>query len=220
MGIAEINRRHAWPELARPIGQHSLYRKVAEIVAPLPPGRALEVGCLDGRFLTQLDECGWTVAGVDLQPQAPDWIVEHDAAKPLPFEREFDLVLAVEVIEHIADTDAFLANCARVLKPGGTIVITTPNLLFWVNRLLMLFGRRPRFAYEDYHVRMFVVDDLLAKVSRRFEVNDLRGSHVLFGPRHGRPFEIFSRLGDLAPSLSAHLIVTARGRNATEDGRL
>ena len=81
------------------------------------------------------------------------------------------------------------ANCAAVLKPGGLLVLTTPNLLFGPNRLLMLAGKRPRFVYADFHVRMFVWDDLRAKISRRF------GSRVLLGMRHSRLFEIFAVLG-------------------------
>jgi SAM-dependent methyltransferase len=210
MGIAEINRRQVWPERNRPLEQHSLYRKVDRIVRELIPGRVLEVGCSDGRFLGRLRSLGWSVAGIDIQPQTADYIVEHDAANPFPFGSEFDLVVAVEVIEHVADTDRFLANCANVLKPGGTLVLTTPNLLFGVNRLLMLFGRRPLFAYADYHARMFVWSDLREKVGRRFEIERLRGSHVLVGPRHGRAFRFFSVLGDIFPTISAHLIVEAR----------
>lgn len=207
--IAEINRRQEWAERRTPLEQHSLYRKVDRIVRALPPGRVLEVGCLDGRYLERLRERGWSVQGIDIQPQPRDYIVEHDAAEAFPFGPEFDLVVAAEVIEHVVDTDAFLANCAAVLKPGGLLVLTTPNLLFGPNRLLMLFGKRPRFAYADYHVRMFVWDDLREKLSRHFTVERLQGSHVLLGVRHSRLCTVFAALGDLLPTLSAHFVVTA-----------
>ncbi len=195
-----------------PLEQHSLYRKIDRIVAPMAPGRVLEVGCFDGRYLDRLQRRGWSVAGIDIVPQRAEHIVVHDAALPFPFRREFDLVIAAEVIEHVVDTDAFLAHCAAVLRPGGTLILTTPNLLFGVNRLRMMLGKTPRFAYADYHLRMFVWDDLRAKIERRFAIERVQGSHVLAGVRHSRWFEVFARMGDRWPTLSAHFIVTARPR--------
>ena len=212
MSAVDVNRRQAWGERSIPLEQHSLYRKIDRIVRPLAPGRVLEVGCLDGRYLERLRDRGWSVAGIDIQPQEKPYIVEHDASEQFPFESEFDVVVAAEVIEHVVDTDRFLANCAAVLKPGGLLILTTPNLLFGPNRLLMLLGKRPRFAYADYHVRMFVWDDLRGRISRRFEIERVQGSHVLLGMRHSRFFEVFAVLGDALPTLSAHFIVTARPR--------
>jgi 2-polyprenyl-3-methyl-5-hydroxy-6-metoxy-1,4-benzoquinol methylase len=192
--IGEINRRQHWAEQSIALDRHSLYR---------------EVGCLDGRYLARLRERGWSVHGIDIQPQEPNHIVLHDAANPFPFGEQFDLVIAAEVVEHIVDTDAFLDHCAAVLKPGGVFILTTPNLLFGVNRVLMLLGKRPRFAYADYHVRMFVWDDLRAHIARKFVIRRVQGSHVLLGLRHSMLFLPFAVLGDYLPTLSAHFIVTA-----------
>ncbi len=211
--IQEINRQQQWSERHIPLDRHSLYRKVDRIMRRMRPRKVPEVGCLDGRYLSLLRSRGWTVAGIELQPQNETFIVEHDASLPFPFGREFDVVIAVEVIEHIVDTDAFLRHCATVLKQDGILILTTPNLLFWVNRVAMLFGKQPYFAYADYHVRMFVWDDLREKVSRYFDILEVRGSHVLAGVRHSRTFVIFALLGDALPRLSAHFIVVARPLN-------
>jgi 2-polyprenyl-3-methyl-5-hydroxy-6-metoxy-1,4-benzoquinol methylase len=210
MQIDDLNRRQVWAEQATPLEQHSLYRKIDKIVRELPTGRVLEVGCLDGRFLERLRARGWEVWGIDLQPQEMPWIIEHDASYPFPFEDAFDLVVAAEVIEHVVDTESFLDHCAEALRPGGTLILTTPNLLFGVNRVLMLFGKRPRFAYADFHVRMFVWGDLKAKLSRRFVINRVQGSHVLVGVRRSKAFAVFSKVGDFLPRISAHFIVTAK----------
>ncbi len=146
---SEINRRQRWAEQSIPLDRHSLYRKIDRITRVMPPGRVLEVGCLNGRYLERLHERGWSVHA-STQPQEHDYIVVHDAADPFPFGKKFDLVIAAEVVEHIVDTDAFLEHCADVLKPCGVLILTTPHLLFGGNRLLMLVGRRPRFAYADY----------------------------------------------------------------------
>jgi SAM-dependent methyltransferase len=195
-----------------PIAQHSLYRKIDRIVSAMPPGRVLELGCGPGHYLEQLRPRGWDAVGVDIRPQHSPYIHAFDLSGPLPFEHEFDLVITAETIEHVVDTRAFLANCQKVLKPSGTLILTTPNLLFGVNRIRMLFGRRPAFAYADYHVRMFVWSDLRAKIGEFFTIESVRGSHVLIGVRKWRAAEVFSVLGDRLPSLSAHFIVVAKSR--------
>ena len=210
---AEMAGRYTGSTRPVALEKHSLYRKIDRVVAAMAPGRVLEVGCLDGRYLDELQSRGWAVAGIDIMPQAANHIVAHDAALPFPFAREFDLLIAAEVIEHVVDTDAFLANCAAVLRPGGTLILTTPNLLFGVNRLRMLIGKTPRFAYAGYHVRMFVWDDLREKIERRFALERVQGSHVLAGVRRSRLFEVFAALGDRWPTLAAHFIVTARLRD-------
>jgi 2-polyprenyl-3-methyl-5-hydroxy-6-metoxy-1,4-benzoquinol methylase len=206
---AVINRKQIWPERNIPLDRHSLYRKIDAIMRALPPGRVLEIGCDQGRYLSMLKARGWDVVGLDIQPQEHDFIVQHDAALPLPFKGEFDVVIAAEVIEHIVSTDDFLMHCEAVLKSDGLLILTTPNLLFWVNRVRMLFNRRPLFAYADYHVRMFIWSDLQEKISRQFRINSLGGSHVLMGMRHSKICAIFAYLGDYLPLLSAHFIVTA-----------
>lgn len=54
-----------------------------------------------------------------------------------------DVVLFLEVIEHVVDTDRALSNIHEILAPNGLLVISTPNLAAWYNRLLLLFGFQP-----------------------------------------------------------------------------
>ncbi|MFC1948308.1 class I SAM-dependent methyltransferase [Chloroflexota bacterium] len=56
----------------------------------------------------------------------------------------FDLITNLEVIEHLYHPDILLAEIYRVLKPGGTLIPSTPNLASWINRILLLFGYFPR----------------------------------------------------------------------------
>jgi SAM-dependent methyltransferase len=56
-------------------------------------------------------------------------------------------VYAAEVIEHLTDPDLLVDECARVLRPGGKLLLTTPNLHAWYNRLLFPLGIQPIF-YE------------------------------------------------------------------------
>jgi SAM-dependent methyltransferase len=67
-----------------------------------------------------------------------------DLARGLPLEDEsVDLVVASHVIEHLADTDALVKDCYRVLRPGGHFLIATPNLATILNVLFLILGKQP-----------------------------------------------------------------------------
>ena len=57
-----------------------------------------------------------------------------------------DVVIMSELIEHLVDTDSALEQAWRVLKPGGSLLLSTPNLAAWYNRALLAFGVQPVFS--------------------------------------------------------------------------
>lgn len=70
--------------------------------------------------------------------------LDHD---PFPFEDNcFDVIISVEVIEHLNNPDLYLDEIYRVLKPSGVFVITTPNLGWWSNLIGLLFGYQPNYT--------------------------------------------------------------------------
>jgi len=67
--------------------------------------------------------------------------------KPLPAESDsIDFITCFETIEHLYNTDHLLSEINRILKTGGYLVLSTPNLASWDNRLKILFGFQPRHA--------------------------------------------------------------------------
>ncbi|SOC11299.1 methyltransferase family protein [Ureibacillus xyleni] len=74
---------------------------------------------------------------------------QADFSKGIPYENDsFDLIYSGEVIEHLYDPDFFVQEIYRVLKRGGVLVITTPNLCSWISRLFFCMGIYPIF-YES-----------------------------------------------------------------------
>ena len=97
-------------------------------------GRLLDVGCGNGRFLTSMRSLGWDVHGVEISEDGmkacrqSDLPVHHgDLFSAAYTDASFDLVTVRHVIEHVPDPLTFVAELARVLRPGGRLVIETPN---------------------------------------------------------------------------------------------
>jgi SAM-dependent methyltransferase len=108
---------------------------LAEFVRGLGPvGRALDVGCGDGRLTVELRAEEVTAADVSVvaleraRARLPGAVlVELEPDAPFPLDdAAFDLVLCAETIEHVRDVQLFLSEIRRVLRPGGELALTTP----------------------------------------------------------------------------------------------
>jgi SAM-dependent methyltransferase len=104
----------------------------------------LDIGAGQGALSARLRDAGARVSACDVVPEQFD--VPGVAFRALgrdgvlPFDdASFDAAIAVEVLEHIDGHDRFYAEVARVLKPGGVILFTTPNILSLKSRLRFLF---------------------------------------------------------------------------------
>ena len=117
-------------------------------LAPDPGTRILDLGCGSGALLERLAGMGYRqLTGVDIRPPAVTAAIRVEQADLDQFRLDapdgsFDLVLAVEVIEHIENPGLFLAELARLLRPGGLALFTTPNLHSAQAKLLFALGDR------------------------------------------------------------------------------
>ncbi len=101
-----------------------------------PPGRALDVGCSFGDYLLYLRDQGWSVEGIERDPdavrhakQAGLVIHEGDAAEMLMTlpAGQFDVVTLWQVLEHMVDPLGCLQEIHRILRPGGMVMLEVPN---------------------------------------------------------------------------------------------
>jgi 2-polyprenyl-6-hydroxyphenyl methylase / 3-demethylubiquinone-9 3-methyltransferase len=129
---------------------------------PLEGKTALDVGCGAGLLAEPLARLGAKVTGVDASPELI--AVARDHAKSLSLDidyragdvqlldGQFDLVTAMEVIEHVADPAAFVGALAKRLAPDGLLILSTPNATAW-SRLMMItlgegLGRIPKGTHD------------------------------------------------------------------------
>jgi len=97
----------------------------------------------------------------------PD-ILCHLTSKEWPVEKELaDVIIAGEIIEHLDDNLSFLKECHRILKKDGRIILSTPNVCSFKNRLKVLFGKLPeycagpkRFRDLNHHLTDFNLPEL------------------------------------------------------------
>jgi SAM-dependent methyltransferase len=103
------------------------------LLVDVAPGRALDAPCGTGLLSKELEKRGFTVVGIDADPNpardAGVRALAGDLEGPLPFEAGgFDVVACLEGLEHVEAQAPLLREFARVLKPGGVLVLSTPNL--------------------------------------------------------------------------------------------
>lgn len=118
-------------ELALP-GTHRAFLK-AVMKDDQGTQRVLDVGAGQGALSKLLHELGFEVSACDLN--ADDFLYDPvecrrvDLNQGLPYDPEsFDAAFAVEVAEHVTSTDKLLCDCARVVRPGGIVALSTPNI--------------------------------------------------------------------------------------------
>jgi 2-polyprenyl-3-methyl-5-hydroxy-6-metoxy-1,4-benzoquinol methylase len=140
--------------------QWSRYKRalVARHLSALPSrGRVADIGCRDGinaeffKVACGIDEMhGLDIADAPLvQARARGIHTARWISGETPFPAEngaFDAVIAMDVIEHIYDTEEFIRELSRVTRDDGALLITIPNLAWWRSRLRLLMGKMPAGA--------------------------------------------------------------------------
>ncbi len=122
--------------------------------------KALDVGCRDGYWSEKLKNSGYDVVAIDIEPHYPSALT-LDANAVLPFaDDEFDLIWCSEVIEHLRNPAFTIGEFKRVLKPGGSLVMTTPNHDLWIFRLIEAIGIPMSQLENETHTCFFTYSDI------------------------------------------------------------
>ena len=190
--------------------------------------RVLEVGCSTGYISRDLAQRGCCVTGIEvdrvaaerarahcqavyvLDLNAPDWIAG------LP-ERGFDVVLLGDVLEHLAMPDVTLLQLSDMVSSEGSLVISLPNVVHWMTRLKILFGR---FDYEAWgtldhtHLRFFTPKTARALIEGAgYRITQFQP--VIGGRLAGHARWVWQKLAQVAPGLFAYQMLFEARKNRT-----
>jgi SAM-dependent methyltransferase len=176
--VSAAEERLAFDPASELWGEHrSRYRFAAQFLEHRAGLVVLDVASGAGFGLDMLREAGARPIGVDYDAAAlldararhtPGAMVRADATR-LPLQAgSVDLVVSFETIEHVQDAGALVDEIRRVLKPGGWLVLSTPN---------RAFGPAERHTANPFHIREFTADELCTLLRAAF--GDVR----LYGQR-------------------------------------
>jgi methionine biosynthesis protein MetW len=132
-------------------------RAILDALRPRPGATVLDLGCGDGAFTARVGERvgAGRLLGVEVESYEAQTaeargveVVQADLREPLPFEdASIDVVHSNQVIEHLADTDLFLREIRRFLRPDGYAVVSTNNLASWHNVIALALGWQPPVSH-------------------------------------------------------------------------
>jgi 2-polyprenyl-6-hydroxyphenyl methylase/3-demethylubiquinone-9 3-methyltransferase len=149
-----------------------LYPVIDPLLSHLPAGSSvLDLGCGNGTFLALFRDRGWKLYGTDFSPTGIAIAQQNfpeiqfflaDSTSPAGdiLERvgPVDLILSTEVIEHLYDPRGFLRNAHQLLKPGGTLILSTPYHGYFKNLMLALTGKLDRHftvLWDHGHIKFW-----------------------------------------------------------------
>lgn len=185
-----VNAEHPRQDIGRTreFDPHRLrYEFAVALLPPAAPGAALlDVGGGAGEFCVRARALGYRTKLVDGNASSVaaergrgGEAVVLDLTRGLAGlpDATFDAVVCLEVIEHIVTAELLLAEMARVLRPGGVLVLSTPNFGFLKDRLAYLAGENAK--EEGYHFRFFTrrkLEAMAAAVGLEVEARSSIGS--------------------------------------------
>jgi len=148
----------AWGKMMEPV-----FRKAADLIENyIPSGRLLDVGTGYGFFLALMHARGWEVMGLEASSSGARYGQKRWGLQILPQpwekasfpEKEFDVVTALYVIEHLPDPLAFLREVHRILRPGGMIVLRYPHTTP-IKDILSIMRIKNRLYHLPFHLSDF-----------------------------------------------------------------
>lgn len=152
-------------------------KKIIRILNPKDTDSILDLGCGVGDYTKAFSEYTKNVIGVDLSVSEAEKkyaginFQAHDLNMPLPFPNDsFDMLVSINLIEHLQDEKGFLNECMRVLKPGGKIAITTANLDFILHD----------YFYDKTHIHEWTLNQFRTIMEQYFETIVVEKSSSMF----------------------------------------
>ena len=187
-----------------------LFDRLLTLLAPQPGWRVLDVGCNTGEFTARLAQLQCQTLGIDLNPAAialaqerfPKLAFRVAELAQLP-ELDFDALTASHVLEHLPAPLEFLRAARQHMKPGGKLLIATPNRQAFLHRLVNRLRGVPFFD-DPTHRHLFAPRELAGLVRQAGFASVRVTTYPLYLP-------LARQLGQKLPALGRgdHLFVSA-----------
>lgn len=199
---------HFTPYLSQIQAHRRYFQRVLQFLirnAKRPVRSLLDIGCALGVLLEEADKLGISSKGVDISAAAVSYAkkqhlsVHHDTCvsweKRGGHAKQYDVITALEVIEHEKNPLTMLQSMFRMLRPGGTAVLTTPNF----NTLFRTLMGNNWVGYQHMEHLWFFTPETLTRLLKQAGFSDIRVRQDFF-----RPYSVsfmWERLGDYVPML-------------------
>jgi glycosyltransferase involved in cell wall biosynthesis len=174
----------------------SSHGQLLERFSGRPALRVLDLGCSDGTFGELLRNAGHTVTGVDVVKHDGvggrlNHFIEADLSLGIPSDvgSDFDVVIAADVIEHVADPGRLLRSIPSLLAPDGVLLASIPNFAHWYPRARVGLGRFDydrRGILDEGHLRFFTKRSFMDLVQRN-------GWHTVSDNVVGTPIDLLTK---------------------------
>lgn len=179
---------------------------------PLQGKAALDVGCGGGLLAEPLARLGAMVTGIDAAPELIEVARTHAEARGLEIdyraatleqvEGQFDLVTAMEVIEHVAEPRAFVEAIARRLAPGGLAILSTPNATSWSRLMMITLGEGlGQIPHGTHDFDKFIAPDRMKRLLRDAGLSCIDVEGIAWSPTRGLHLSDDVRLNYLVTAL-------------------
>ena len=175
-------------------------------------GRLLDVGCNEGRGLSIYQKNGFEAEGLELNEQAAaearkrGFNVDTDPIETLQPKDPYDIVVLSNVLEHSLDPKDMLTHVARILKPGGQVWISCPNVDSWQ---CSVFGRYWINWHVPFHIVHFsrsTLTNILKETG--FEIQEIRQESPALWVAHSIIVRLFAKFGKPTKQLRNPLLIT------------
>jgi SAM-dependent methyltransferase len=202
--LDELALTYEHPEPYKRFFYRARFRAVLDALDPQAGEQILEIGCGSGAYTRELVERGAEVTATEVAPgplaqarrnvgpvaREANLRIEDAQRLSLP-DAQFDKVLLSEVIEHIPEPGRAIAEAARVLRPGGLLVVSTPSRLSPMNLAYGLKRRVRRYGFNE-HLHELTPGSFRRLVDAHLDVEGLEfANFVLPYPSD----EVYLRLG-------------------------
>lgn len=137
----------------------------------------VDLGCGVGDYTKEIYKISRNVIGIDLSVIAAKnknkniSFKEHDCGKVFEYPSNyFDKIISINLVEHLIDYDLFLRECKRILKEGGKIAITTPDLDFFLHD----------YFFDKTHLHEWSISDFKNILEKYFKIEIIQKSSSMF----------------------------------------